>query len=71
MDELHDFVRRTVRRGQEKGEIRAQVDPKMLSTLLLSMVEGALMQSKLYGNVQPMDRAAAYLKDYIEREVRT
>jgi hypothetical protein len=70
MDELHDFVRHTTRRGQKRGEIRAEVDPEMLSTMLLSVAEGALMQSKLYGNVRPMDRAGAYLKQYIEREVR-
>jgi TetR/AcrR family transcriptional repressor of nem operon len=70
MDELHDFVKRTVRRGREKGEIKPSIDPDLFSSLLISMAEGAIMQSRLYGNVESMDRAVSYLRDYIEREVR-
>jgi AcrR family transcriptional regulator len=70
MDELHEVVKRTVRRGQEKGEIRSTVDPEMFSSLLISMTEGAIMQSRLYGNLESINRAVNYLHEYIDREVR-
>lgn len=70
MDEWHTYVRRTVRRGKEKGEIRATIEAEMFSTMLVSVLEGGIMQSKLYGKVEPMNQVVRYLKDYIEREVR-
>jgi len=70
MDEWHDFVRRVVRRGQEKGEIKPAVDPEMFSSVLISTMEGAVMQSKLYGNPEPVQRAVAYLTGYLEKELR-
>jgi len=70
MDEWHDFIDRIVRRGQEKGEIKAEVDSKLVSTILISTMEGAIMQSKLYGNLQPVERAAAYLNAYLVHELR-
>ena len=70
MDEWHQFIGRIVRRGQERGEVRADVDPAMVSTVLISTMEGAVMQSKLYGNMLPIQRAVAHLTDYFERELR-
>ncbi|HEY2980541.1 MAG TPA: TetR/AcrR family transcriptional regulator [Anaerolineales bacterium] len=70
MDEWYEFVRRTVRRGKEKGEIQRSVDPELFSSILISTLEGAVMQSKLYGNVKAMDQAVQYLQQYIERDVR-
>jgi TetR/AcrR family transcriptional regulator, transcriptional repressor for nem operon len=70
MDEWHTFVKRTVRRGKDRGEIRPEVDAEMFSSVLISMLEGAVMQSKLYGTVRSMDQAVRYLNGYIEREIR-
>jgi AcrR family transcriptional regulator len=70
MDEWHEFVRHTIRRGQAKGEIRSDVDAEVFSTVFISMLEGAIMQSKLYGHQEPMRRVAGHLRDYIERQVR-
>ena len=70
MDEWHDFIGRVVRRGQEKGEVKPDIDPLLVSTILISTAEGAIMQSKLYGNLEPMQRASAYLNAYLERELR-
>ncbi len=71
LDEWHQFVRRTVQRGKEKGEIRADLDSEMFSSIFISILEGAVMQSKLYGNQRHMNRAVTYLNAYIEREVRS
>jgi TetR/AcrR family transcriptional regulator, transcriptional repressor for nem operon len=70
MEEWHQFIRRIVQRGKEKGEIRADVDGEMLSSVFISVMEGAIMQSRLYGNLRPMNHAVEYLTDYLEREVR-
>lgn len=70
MDEWHQFVRKTVQRGKEKGEIRTELDAEMFSSIFISVLEGAIMQSKLYGNMRHMNRAVEYLQGYIEREVR-
>ncbi len=70
MDEWHQFVRRTVQRGKEKGEIRPEVNGEMLSTVMISIMEGGIMQSKLYGDMKHVNRTLEYLTDYIEREVR-
>jgi AcrR family transcriptional regulator len=70
MDEWHEFIRRIIRRGQEKGEIKTTIDPEIFSVVLISLLEGAIMQSKLYGNAEPMNRAIQYLSNYLESEVR-
>jgi TetR/AcrR family transcriptional regulator, transcriptional repressor for nem operon len=70
LEEWHQFVRRTVQRGKEKGEVRPDLDTEQFSSVFISLLEGAIMQSKLYGNQRHMNRAVAYLTDYIERDVR-
>lgn len=70
MDGWHECIRRTVRLGKERGEIKPDVEAEILSTGLISTLEGAIMQSKLYGDLKHVDRAATYLTGYLEREVR-
>lgn len=70
MEEWHQFMRRTIQRGKEKGEIRPEVEAELFSTIFISMLEGAILHSKLYGNMRHMNRVVNYLTDYIEREVR-
>jgi len=71
LEEWHQFVRRTIQRGKEKGEVRPDLDTEQFSSVFISLLEGAIMQSKLYDNQRHMNRAVAYLTDYIERDVRT
>lgn len=70
MEEWYQFIRRIILRGKEKGEIRAEIDAEMLATVYLSMMEGAIMQSRLNGNLRPMNRAMEYLTDYMNMQVR-
>ena len=64
------WIERRVTRGIEAGEVRPQVDGDLLATLLITMVEGAVMMSKAYDDPLYIRRAVAYLSDYLEREVR-
>jgi AcrR family transcriptional regulator len=64
------WIQRRVARGIEAGEVRPEVDSDLLATLLISMIEGAIMMSKAYDDPAYIRRAVQYLSDYLEREVR-
>ena len=70
MDGLRGLIVRTAGRGLERGEIHAGVDPDALATVMISTLEGAVMMSKLYGDVVHVARAAAHLRRYLEESVR-
>jgi TetR/AcrR family transcriptional regulator, transcriptional repressor for nem operon len=67
MDSLRvETVRRIVERGVERGELRASVEPDAVATVVMSMLEGALMLGQLYGGLSFMTHAADHLDDYID-----
>ena len=70
MDEWRALVERIVTKGITRNEIRRDVDPDTLATLLISMLEGAVMMSKLYRDPIHMYRAVDHLTHYIETVVR-
>jgi AcrR family transcriptional regulator len=70
MEEWHEFIEHIVQSGKQRGQVEQAVDPRSVSGVMISILEGAIMQSRLYGNTQPMKQAAAHLVDYLEREVR-
>jgi len=65
MDDWHEYIRRTVARGIEKGQIRAEADPDTMATLIIATLEGAIMLTKLYGEQVHMNRAVDYLTGYL------
>jgi AcrR family transcriptional regulator len=70
MDAWRDLICRNVRKGIERGEIRSEVEPEFLATILISTLEGAVMMSKLYRDPVHMHRAVDHLTTYIENSVR-
>jgi AcrR family transcriptional regulator len=70
MDDLRALVVRTAARGQERGEVRADVDPQELASVLISTLEGAVMMSKLYDDPVHVRRAAEHLERYLDERVR-
>jgi TetR/AcrR family transcriptional regulator, transcriptional repressor for nem operon len=56
--------------GQRRGEIRSDVDPGKLATLIASTLEGSHMMSRLQKNEQPRDLAVRHLEEYLETRVR-
>ena len=70
MAQWHTFMGRIVARGIEKGEIRPEVDPDQVATLLIASLEGAVMLSKLYGDPIHMNRAVDYLTHFLDTAVR-
>ena len=59
-----------VRLGRRRGEIRRQVDPTKLATLIVSTLEGSLMLNRLQRSDEPLDVACHYLEEYLETKVR-
>ncbi len=56
--------------GQQRGEVRSEVDPAKLATLMVSTLEGSLMVSRLQRNRDPLDLACHHLEEYLETKVR-
>src|SRR5713226_4662567 len=57
--------------GRRRGEVRSDVDSEELATLIVSMLEGSLMVSRLERKGGPLDLASRYLEEYLETKVRT
>jgi TetR/AcrR family transcriptional regulator, transcriptional repressor for nem operon len=56
--------------GQRRGEIRSDVDPAKLATLIASTLEGSGMVSRLQRNKKPLELACRHLEEYLETKVR-
>ena len=69
MEEWRAMVHRTVAKGMERGEVRDGVDGEELSSIMISLLEGAIMMSKLYHDPQHVLRAVDYLDRYLTEQV--
>jgi TetR/AcrR family transcriptional regulator, transcriptional repressor for nem operon len=63
-------LRSVVEEGQQRGEIRSDVDSLELATLIVSTLEGSLMMSSLQRAEEPRDWACRHLEEYLETKVR-
>ena len=70
MDNWRTTIHRIVQKGIARQEIRPEVDADVLATLLIATLEGAIMLSKLYGDMVHMHRAVDHLTSYINTNVR-
>ncbi|HEX2095336.1 MAG TPA: TetR/AcrR family transcriptional regulator [Longimicrobiaceae bacterium] len=70
MDGLRGLIRRNVRDGITRGEVRPGTDPEEVATVLVSTLEGAVMLSQLYGDPEHVGRATRHLEWYLEESVR-
>ena len=68
--EAEMLVARTTEGGKRRGEIRPDVDGDELATVMVTMLEGAVMMSRLYGDDVHVVRAAAHLRQHLEESVR-
>jgi TetR/AcrR family transcriptional repressor of nem operon len=59
-----------VKEGQRCREIRPHTNSAKLSSLIVSTLEGALMQSRLQKTDAPLDIACRHLEDHLETNVR-
>ena len=70
MSDWRFFITRTIEKGVERGEIRADVETETAATILMATLEGALMLTKLYADTRYTHRAADHLRHYLETELR-
>ncbi|MCU0535738.1 MAG: TetR/AcrR family transcriptional regulator [Hydrococcus sp. Prado102] len=63
------LICRIIQKGITKGEIKPSIDPDVIATIIISTVEGAIMMSKLYRDPIHLERAIAYLQDYIKNSL--
>jgi len=52
---------------EARGRLPADLDSDGLATLVLSIMEGGVMQARAAGNPEPFDRSVAQLRDYFRR----
>jgi len=65
-----DVLSEIIKGGLERKEIRSDVDPKKLATLIIGSLEGALMVSRLERNRDALLGAQAHLGSYLDSEVK-
>jgi len=69
---LRTWLRRImsiVKQAQEKGETRPSVDAKSVATIIVAMLEGALMMSRLQRNEEALRRVQLHLNKYLDTEI--
>jgi AcrR family transcriptional regulator len=70
MDQYRAMVRTIVTKGIERGELRANLDPDQVVTLLTAACEGGLMLSKLYDDPGFINATADHLSRYVDQNLR-
>lgn len=63
--EWRRYITQTVRDGIASQELRADLDPESIATILIATLEGAVMLSKLAGDLLSMDQAVEHLTLYL------
>ncbi|MCW3052647.1 MAG: transcriptional regulator, TetR family [Chthonomonadales bacterium] len=69
MDRWQERIRSAVRYGLATGEFRAEVDADVVATRFIATLEGGVMLSKLYGDPIHIERAVAFLTEYVHHEL--
>jgi TetR/AcrR family transcriptional regulator, transcriptional repressor for nem operon len=64
------FLADITRAGQAKGEIRSTLNPEELAILIISLLEGAFVSSRLQRSRDALVLAQRHLDSYLESQVR-
>ncbi len=67
--EWRTTIQKIIGRGQDRGLFRADVHADTVATMMIALLEGAVMMSRLYRDRLFMDRAVAHVREYLEKEV--
>ena len=63
---LKQALRTIIRNGQERGELRSDLDVEAFTHVFIGQLEGAVMLAKLYGTQAPMRHAVQHLTSWID-----
>jgi TetR/AcrR family transcriptional regulator, transcriptional repressor for nem operon len=64
------FLNQIIEQGQKSGEINPSADPEALSTLIISLLEGAFFTSRLQKSKAPLKIAQQHLNRYLDEAAR-
>ena len=70
MREWVGFLAEIIRAGQAKGEIRSTLNPEELAILIISLLEGAFVSSRLQRSRDALVLAQKHLDSHLESQVR-
>lgn len=70
LDSWLDRLQSIVEDGPRKAEIRADMRPAQLATLIIGTLEGSLMLRRLQRKEEPLNLACHHLEEYIETKMR-
>jgi TetR/AcrR family transcriptional regulator, transcriptional repressor for nem operon len=66
MDKWQQLLTKILRWGMEHGEVQPSVDPATSASMIIVILEGAMMMSQLYGDRVYLERAQQHLLDYVQ-----
>lgn len=66
MTSWHRLIGSTVKAGVQRGELRPDADPRVVASVMTSILEGALVLTRLYGDQVYLERAAEHLRWYLD-----
>ncbi|MGL5064889.1 MAG: TetR/AcrR family transcriptional regulator [Microcoleus sp.] len=69
MDGWRALICAIINKGIAKGEVRENVEADTVATVTISMMEGAIMMSKLYGDPIHIQRAVTHLHAYLDSQL--
>ncbi len=64
------WFRKVIQKGIARGEIRPEVNADEVATVMITLLEGAVMMSKLYDDSIHLERAIKHLNNYIKVELQ-
>ena len=67
---LRGYIVSVIEAGRKAREIRAKTDPRMVATLMISSLEGAVMVCRLERSDDALRAMRAHLDHYLEAEIR-
>lgn len=70
MDSWRNMVCKVIQKGIARGEIRPKVKADEVASVMISLLEGAVMMSKLYDDSTHLERAIEHLNSYIKNELQ-
>ena len=66
MDSWRNLIIMIVKKGIKKAQVRANIEPDTVATILISSIEGGIMISKLYQDSIHLKRVIANLQTYLD-----
>jgi TetR/AcrR family transcriptional regulator, transcriptional repressor for nem operon len=66
MDKWQQLLTKILRWGIEHGEVQPSVNPATSASMIIMILEGAVMMSQLYGDRVYLERARQHLLDYVQ-----